>query len=71
MSQAYPPLTEKIWKGAVIESGARAAIAAEIPFAEAPLREALRRVASHHPGGRVVINLEKCGDVVDVEPSKV
>lgn len=71
MSQAYPPLTEKIWKGAVIESGARAAIAAEIPFAEAPLREALRRVASHHPGGRVVINLEKRGDVVDVEPSKV
>lgn len=58
MSGAYPPLTAEIWSSAVIESGARAAIAQEVPFEEAPLREALRRVASHHPGGRVVINLE-------------
>jgi alcohol dehydrogenase len=60
MSGAYPPLTSKIWQESVIESGARAAIADEIPFAEAPFREALRRVASHHPGGgRVVINMER------------
>jgi NADPH:quinone reductase-like Zn-dependent oxidoreductase len=59
MSGAYPPLTAEIWKSAVIDSGARAAIAEEIPFAEAPLRAALKRVASHHPGGRVVMNLER------------
>ena len=59
MSGAYPPLTSKVWKPAVVEAGARAAIAEEVPFAEAPLRQALQRVASHHPGGRVVINLER------------
>jgi NADPH:quinone reductase-like Zn-dependent oxidoreductase len=61
MSGAYPPMTAEIWQAAVIESGARAAIAEEVPFEEIPLREALRRVASHHPGGRVVINLERRG----------
>lgn len=59
MSQAYPPLTSEIWQAVVIESGARAAIAQEVPFAEAPIREGLRRAASHHAGGRVVINLER------------
>ena len=39
--------------------GARASIAMEVPFAEAPIREALRRVATHHAGGRLVINMEK------------
>ena len=58
MSGAYRPLTADIWKDAVIESGARAAIVEEVPFAEDPLRKALRRVASHHSGGRVVMNLE-------------
>ena len=57
MSQGYPPLTEEIWKP-VIEAGARAHLAEEVPFAEAPLRKAMTRVASHHSGGRVVINLE-------------
>jgi len=59
ISQAYPPLTETIWKAAVVDTGARATIAEEIPFAEDPLRESLRRVATHHAGGRVVINFEK------------
>jgi NADPH:quinone reductase-like Zn-dependent oxidoreductase len=58
MSGGYPPLTEQIWKESAL-AGARAAIAEEVPFAEEPIRAALRRVASHHPGGRVVINLER------------
>lgn len=59
MSQGYPPLTEEVWKESVITSGARANIAMEVPFSEAPLRQAMKRVATHHPGGRVVINVEK------------
>lgn len=59
LAQPYPPLTAEIWKAAVIESGARAAIAEEVPFAEAPIREALRRVATHHAGGRLVMNMER------------
>jgi len=59
LAQPYPPLTAEIWRTAVIESGARAAIAEEVPFAEAPIRAALRRVATHHAGGRLVINLER------------
>tara|TARA_B110000208_G_C11449823_1_gene314124 strand:- start:367 stop:555 length:189 start_codon:yes stop_codon:yes gene_type:complete len=59
MSQgAYPPMKEEIWKPSVVESGARALIAEEVPFSEAPLRKAMTRVLSHHAGGRVVINLE-------------
>jgi hypothetical protein len=33
----------------------------EVPFVEASVREALRRVASRHPGGKVVFNMEKEG----------
>ena len=59
MSQgAYPPMKEEIWKPSVIEGGARASIAEEVAFAEAPLRKAMTRVWSHQAGGRVVINLE-------------
>lgn len=58
MSGAYPPLTAAIWKASVLDCNARAAIAEELPFEEQPFRKALRRVASHHPGGRVIINLE-------------
>ena len=58
MAAPYPPLKADVWKAAVIESGARAAIAEEVPFAEEPIRAAIKRVASHHAGGRVVINLE-------------
>ena len=42
----------------VVNQGIRATIAMEVPFEEAPLREALRRVASRHTGGKVVINME-------------
>ena len=62
MSQgAYPPMKEEIWKPSVIESGARALIAEEVSFREAPLRQAMKRVFTHHAGGRVVINLENRG----------
>lgn len=58
MSGAYPPMTETIWRDIVIKGKARALLAEEVPFIETRLREALKRVASHHPGGRVVINME-------------
>ena len=35
--------------------------AMEVPFVEASVREALRRVASRHPGGKVVFNMETEG----------
>jgi len=60
MSGAYPPLTAEVWRAAVLGAGARAAVVEEVPFAEAPLQAALKRVASHHPGGgRVVMNMER------------
>ena len=58
MSMAYPPLTAKIWDDVVVASGARAAIAEVVPFELEALRAALRKVATHHPGGRLVINME-------------
>merc|ERR1711865_1059511 len=54
-----PPLTAEMWKAVVLDAGARAAIAEEVPFAEAPLRAALVKVWSKHPGGRLVLNLER------------
>jgi len=59
LAQPYPPLKAETWRAAVLDSGVRAAIAEEVPFAEAPIREALRRVATHHAGGRLVINMER------------
>jgi len=44
---------------ALVGAGARAEIALEVPFAEQPVREALRRVASRHTSGKVVINMER------------
>jgi hypothetical protein len=40
----------------------------QVPFEDAPLREALRKVASRHTGGKVVINMELRGgaDVASV-----
>ena len=61
MSGAYPPLKAEMWRTAVLEAGARAAVAEQVPFAEEPLRQALRRVATHHAGGRVVLDLERRG----------
>ena len=43
----------------MIDKGIRGGIGLEVPFVEAPLREALRLVASRHPGGKVVINMER------------
>ena len=43
----------------LIHDPSSAEVALELPFAEAPLREALRRVASRHTGGKVVINMER------------
>ena len=59
MSGAYPPIKAEMWRAAVLEAGARAAVAEQVPFAEEPLRKALRRVGSHHAGGRVVLDLER------------
>jgi NADPH:quinone reductase-like Zn-dependent oxidoreductase len=56
MSQAYPPLTAEMWRSSVIESGARAVVAEEVPLIQAPIRKALRRAASNHAGGRAVVN---------------
>lgn len=59
MGGGMPPMKAADFQTFVVEAGARAEIALEVPFAEQPLREALRRVASRHPGGgKVVINLE-------------
>lgn len=59
LAQPYPPLTAEIWKETTLDSSARAAIAEEVPFSEAPIREALRRVGTHHAGGRLVISMER------------
>ena len=54
-----PPLKDVDFQTVVINKGIRGGIGLEVPFAEAPLREALRLVASRHPGGKVVINMER------------
>ena len=54
-----PPLKADDFITTVVEAGARAQIAMEVPFEEDSLRAALRRVASRHPGGKVVINMER------------
>ena len=53
-----PPLKDVDFQTVVLNKGIRAGIGLEVPFEEAPLREALRLVASRHPGGKVVINME-------------
>ena len=52
-----PPLKTIAFTRAIVDAGARAQIAMEVPFEEAAIREALGRVASRHTGGKVVINL--------------
>ena len=56
-----PPLKTADFTAAVVDAGARAEVAMEVPFEEAAIREALRRVASRHTGGKVVINMEALG----------
>ena len=57
-SSAMMPVKAEDFDRVAVEAGARAEIALEVPFAEAPVREALKRVASRHTGGKVVINFE-------------
>ena len=59
MAMFMPPMKAKDFYMYVVETGIRAEIAMEVPFVEAPIREALRRVASRHTGGKVIINIEK------------
>ena len=59
MGGGMPPMKEEDFQQVVLDKGIRAGIGLEVPFAEAPLREALRLVASRHPGGKVVINMER------------
>ena len=54
-----PPLKASDFNSVAVDAGIRAEIAMEVPFAEAPVREAIRRVASRHTGGKIVINMEK------------
>ena len=54
-----PPLKKEDFDAVAVAAGARAKIALEVPFAENPLRTALRCVASRRPGGKVLINLER------------
>lgn len=58
MAMFIPPMKAIDFNTFAVETGIRAEIAMEVPFVEAPIREALRCVASRHPGGKVVINME-------------
>ena len=59
MGGGMPPLKAVDFQTVALDKGIRAGIGLEVPFAEEPLREALRLVASRHPGGKVVINMER------------
>jgi NADPH:quinone reductase-like Zn-dependent oxidoreductase len=59
LSADMPPLKANNIDAFVVKGGLRAEIGLEVPFAETPLRDALRRVASRHTGGKVVINMER------------
>ena len=58
MSGSYPPLKPDDFALVAGTGGARTTVALEVPFSEASVRDAISRVASHHAGGRVVINFE-------------
>lgn len=53
-----PPLKAEDFK-LLTDVGARAEVALEVPFAEEPVRGAMRLVTSRRPGGKVVINMER------------
>ena len=59
MGGGMPPLSQADFDKFVVEQGIRAEVALEVSFTEEAVREALRRVASRHTGGKVVINMEK------------
>ena len=58
LAQPYPPMKQDIFEKYVVNDKVRASISEEIPFQEAPIRQAMTRVFQHHAGGRVVINME-------------
>lgn len=62
MGGGMPPLKDEDFQTVVVNKGIRGGIGLEVPFEEAPLREALRLVASRHPGGKVVVNMERTLD---------
>ena len=59
MGGGLPPMKASDFNTVVVEAGIRAEISMEVPFAEAPIREAIHQVASRHTGGKIVINMEK------------
>ena len=52
------PVKTEDFNSVAVEAGARAEISLELPFAEDTMRQALKRVASRHTGGKVIINFE-------------
>ena len=58
MSGGMPPLTEDLFNSVVVENNIRGEVGMELPFTEAAIREGVAKVASRHPGGKVVINME-------------
>ena len=58
MGGASPPLKAEDFAAVAGNPGARAKVGREVPFAEQPIREAVRLAASHHPGGKIIINME-------------
>jgi len=58
MGGGMPPMKQEDFDNFVVEKGIRAGIGMEVPFTEDGVREALRKTASRHAGGKVVINME-------------
>jgi NADPH:quinone reductase-like Zn-dependent oxidoreductase len=63
MGGGMPPMKTEDFQTVVVEKGIRASIGLEVPFTEADIRIALRRAASRHTGGKVVINMERSESV--------
>lgn len=59
MGGGMPPLKEADFNAVAVEAKIRAEIALELPFTEEAVREGLKKVASRHAGGKVVLNMEK------------
>ena len=59
MAGGMPPMKAAQFNEVVVDAGFRAEVALEVPFEEGQIREALRRVASRHTSGKVVINMER------------
>ena len=58
MSMEPLPLNAENFHAVVVDGGARGEIAMEVSFTETALRDAIRRVASRHSGGKVIINMD-------------